>query len=507
MIHLLMLYLFISSLGIASLSVFTFSKGRTRHTRLISLMCFFILIYVLGYLFELNSESIERIMFWNFIQFFGIAFYPPLWLYVALSYGNKTRYFQKRWIAIIFAMPLISFAIRVTLPYHDLLYSQVGLRAIDGLFIIRLERGSYFLVHSLYLFVVLLWTNYIYYKEYKSAPAATKEKFVVLFIASIVPYIGLVMIITDFLKIGLDYAAILLPVSAFILGVSIIKFDLLEVKSLAREQIFENSMDGMILFNHKLKIVDYNLRAKELVDALGLDISMIGLSDLQNINGFPQIDVSSQLDYKLSLKIEDEPRHFDITCQRVQSSHHWSGYLLSVHDITEREILQQQLRELAQKDGLSGLNNRRHFMQMSEILFKQSILEEQPCSLLMLDLDDFKSINDSFGHGAGDLVIQEVGSLLYTCFRKTDVVSRMGGEEFAVFLPHTTLSEAMQKAEFFRKALEECMIKTKDALIHVTVSIGVATATSEINELELLLQKADKSLYLSKNKGKNRITA
>lgn len=507
MIRLLSLYLFIASLGIAFLSVLTFSKGRTRHTRLISLMSFFILIYVLGYLLELNSESLEHIMFWNLVQFVGICFYPPLWLYVALSYANQTRFFHKRWIAIVFFMPVISFISRITLPYHNLLYSYVGLRDLEDMVIVRLDRGIIFLIHSIYLLIVLFISNYIYYKEYKQVTLETKKKFLVLFLASIVPYIGLVMMLIDFLGIGLDYAALLLPVSAFIISLSIIKYDLLEVKSLAREQVFENSMDGMILLNHKMKIVDYNKSAARLVKALGLVIDDIGLMELETTKVFPKVDVNGTSDYKMTIRIDGECRHFDIKCQPVKTHQHWSGYLVSLHDMTEREILQQQLRLMAQKDGLSGLNNRSHFILLSEKLFQQSREENEPCSLLMLDLDDFKQINDTYGHGAGDLVIEEVGRLLRSCFRKSDVISRMGGEEFAVMLPSTSLQEALKKAEFFRKSLEESRIKTKDALICTTVSIGVATATPEIEHLELLLQKADKSLYLSKNKGKNRITA
>lgn len=130
----------------------------------------------------------------------------------------------------------------------------------------------------------------------------------------------------------------------------------------------------------------------------------------------------------------------------------------------------------------------------------------QPLSLLFLDIDDFKKINDTFGHTTGDQVLRELAAILKAGLRDGDVLARYGGEEFAILLPNTPLSQAAEVAERLRAAVAQQAINTASAgLLPVTVSVGVAIACSRFSDPEQLVALADKALYEAKREGKNRV--
>lgn len=125
--------------------------------------------------------------------------------------------------------------------------------------------------------------------------------------------------------------------------------------------------------------------------------------------------------------------------------------------------------------------------------------------MLVMDLDFFKTINDTYGHATGDEVIREMGNIIRTCFRKTDIAGRMGGEEFAVVLKNASLEDAKKAAEKVREITARTKVVYGEHEISFTVSIGVAAlqGTDEINDIEKILIKADDALYRAKAKGRN----
>jgi|GEM_PF-5304428 diguanylate cyclase (GGDEF)-like protein len=157
------------------------------------------------------------------------------------------------------------------------------------------------------------------------------------------------------------------------------------------------------------------------------------------------------------------------------------------------------LKSLACYDFLTGLFNR-HFAE--DILRKE--ITYPPCCLILADIDDFKRINDNFGHQAGDQVLRDVSSIIKANLRRTDFAIRWGGEEFAAFLRETTVDLGSVVAERIRKAVAEHVIKWKGENIKVTLSLGVC-GVPPLRPLELLFELTDMSLYQAKRAGKNRV--
>ena len=179
------------------------------------------------------------------------------------------------------------------------------------------------------------------------------------------------------------------------------------------------------------------------------------------------------------------------------------GRMLSSSNVTDLVRQAEQLRLLANIDGMTGAANRRYFVERAEAEWRRFARYRQPLSLLALDIDLFKSINDRFGHDVGDEVIRAVAGACTESVRDCDVLGRMGGEEFAVLLPHSDLEHARIVAERIRQQVEQMRVCSGGQEVSATVSIGVAQAEAGMTDIGTLLKRADQALYAAKRSGRN----
>jgi diguanylate cyclase (GGDEF)-like protein len=183
------------------------------------------------------------------------------------------------------------------------------------------------------------------------------------------------------------------------------------------------------------------------------------------------------------------------------------GRMLSYGDVSDLVQRGDKLAELASIDGLTGLYNRRHFLALAETEWSRYLRYGRPLALLVLDIDHFKSINDGFGHDVGDKVIKAVANVLQSNKRSSDIVGRVGGEEFALVLPEASLASACIAAERLRQKVADCVVDHKGSDISVTISIGMSVAHEGVNGIAALLKEADVALYEAKRTGRNRACA
>jgi diguanylate cyclase (GGDEF)-like protein/PAS domain S-box-containing protein len=189
-------------------------------------------------------------------------------------------------------------------------------------------------------------------------------------------------------------------------------------------------------------------------------------------------------------------------------------YLVCVTlDITERKLAQaallaseKKLLVLATTDFLTELPNRRQFLtRLTEEFYRVQRFGNQCCSVLMLDLDRFKRINDAYGHAVGDAVLKHVAQLMRKTFRKIDMAARVGGEEFAVILPGSDLAAAQASAERLREFVAKTPLVQDGKTISVTISIGAAAMVPSDSEADQTLIRADEALYRAKENGRNQV--
>jgi diguanylate cyclase (GGDEF)-like protein/PAS domain S-box-containing protein len=181
------------------------------------------------------------------------------------------------------------------------------------------------------------------------------------------------------------------------------------------------------------------------------------------------------------------------------------GFVCAFHDITEQKQLERRLYQSATRDGLTGVFNRGHFTELAAQELERARRFAEPLSIVLIDVDHFRKINDGHGHEAGDRVLVRVARACEEFVRKIDVVGRLGGEEFGLLLPRANKEPAFEMAQRLRLKLAEARVPADGRDIAFTVSMGMATLRSNTRDLAELLRNADAAMYRAKREGRNRV--
>lgn len=194
----------------------------------------------------------------------------------------------------------------------------------------------------------------------------------------------------------------------------------------------------------------------------------------------------------------------------VDKAGHVDQFCMLVYDVTEQalgklgmEHLNEELKTASRVDGLTGLYNRRYWQERFDEVFKLSKRRGKPSTAMMLDIDHFKRINDTYGHQAGDKVIKMLAALIKRCIRETDLAGRYGGEEFAIILTDSALDNAKVVAERIRQFAQRLEVEHEGKTIRFTISLGLAEFDSNIKGAMGWLELADQALYEAKQNGRN----
>jgi len=291
------------------------------------------------------------------------------------------------------------------------------------------------------------------------------------------------------------------------------------------EAIRDASPDGILVVDERNNVVSIN---KKFLEALGIPSSrvrsgrvsaVVGTSDrpilamavervkdseaflrrVKELYADPTLDDHCEIELKDGRTLE---RHSTVL---RGGNGRYLGRVWFFRDITERKRTEQSLKDLASRDFLTGVSNRRHFFERAREEHARSRRYEKPLSVLMLDIDHFKRINDCYGHARGDEVLKAFCEAGRSQLREVDLLARIGGEEFAVLLPETDASGARIVAERLRQFVAGLKVGTEGAEIRWTISIGVAALVPADATIEECLKRADKALYRAKEGGRNRV--
>lgn len=295
----------------------------------------------------------------------------------------------------------------------------------------------------------------------------------------------------------------------------------LQCSELKFRSLFESTNQAILILDQG-QVLDCNSAAIQLFGCL--DKAALAQFSLSQLVINPQTAdsnwQSSMADY-FSQAYEQGSVRFDCLCQRQDNQRSFyvevllsqlqlgsqTQLLATIWDTSERMALLDTIKQQANTDYLTGLCNRRYFMILAERELARIQRTQQPLALLAIDIDYFKTINDRYGHLAGDLALQQFAAVCTELLRQTDVLSRIGGEEFAILLANTDLSQAEEIAERLRIRLKGIRIQLPAADIEFgfTVSIGVVCLSSQQESINQLIHRADLALYQAKYKGRNRV--
>ncbi len=279
--------------------------------------------------------------------------------------------------------------------------------------------------------------------------------------------------------------------------------------------------ESVVLVNDEHKVIFINNSAQRIFgysedEILGQPISMIipnkeHYDNDSMLYDFARSHVRARYEIHRKFPIygqHKDGREFMISLAVVNAtSERYNCYSLIINDISENKRNEEELIKLAATDPLTGIFNRREFRVVAEKEIMRSRRYGRPLSILMMDIDHFKIINDSFGHAAGDKALQHLTKLCLTSLRTMDVIARWGGEEFVVMLPETGYKGAMIIAERLRKIIETVEFTHNNNKIDITVSIGVSSFKQGDDSVDILLSRSDEAMYKAKQAGRNRVAS
>jgi two-component system cell cycle response regulator len=262
-----------------------------------------------------------------------------------------------------------------------------------------------------------------------------------------------------------------------------------------------------IMGDERIEVVLTDL-SMPVLDGFGL-VQRLRSSVISRIQNLPLIVVTAAEDTDAREKAFQAGANDFIakTSDRVEILARLKAHRKLALTIRQLEESQRELREQANTDTLTGLPNRRYFDQIANRELSLMKRQKEYFAVLMMDIDHFKSVNDTHGHAGGDRVLVHVARILAQTIREEDIVARIGGEEFVVASPYTNRLAAIVLAERLRKAVEALDIHFEGNQIPVTISIGIALQPQDGGNLEDLLAAADERLYIAKQNGRNRFCA
>jgi diguanylate cyclase (GGDEF)-like protein/PAS domain S-box-containing protein len=486
-----------------------------------------IIAWRLAQTLEIFSPTLDEKIFWMRVRMTILMLQPLPLLATALALFSQTRW-VKHWhwfgLAIV---PSLSILLNWTSAYHTWFRYDFRLDTTGLLPLLAWTNGACFWVHFVWVYSVIGLCLLLLTDALRHAPPARRRVMVPVVASFFVPASIDVLFAFGFSPVpGINFTSFAIILVEIALTLALRHYRMLDVVPIARALLIEDMPDGVLVLDRRNRIVDINSAAQQLLNQQHAPV--IGQPIETALAAYPDWPQGLRETHtgRLELTLDGaEPRYFDLHISPLHDGLSRSiGRLIVFRDITERkrdesalqaanqqletqlaeiQILQQQLQEQAIRDPLTDLFNRRYMDETLEREFARALREAYPVSIVMMDLDHFKEFNDTFGHKAGDLLLQALGNLLRQQSRHADAACRYGGEEFVVIMPNATLEHAYLCAERWRLAFQALRLCYENHELRATLSLGIAVCPLHSTLGEEVLRLADKALYMAKHAGRN----
>ncbi|SDW97110.1 histidine kinase N-terminal 7TM domain-containing protein [Paenibacillus sp. CF384] len=480
--------------------------------------CLLSAIYIFGSALELSAGSLEEITFWIKVEYIGMPFLPPINLLLIMYFLGMDRYLKPALRLGLFLMPLVTVGLVMSNEMHHLYYQSITIRPELGFLKVDLNAGPWYIIQGAYTFGCMFGGVALLLLYWNRMKSAYRLQHITMLVGLLLPLAGDFAYLGNLTPQGIDPIPVIMAGTSALYMWALASRGLMNVAPIARDNLFESMSDGVLVLDMNNRLVDYNPAAAQVMPQLSTYLLGRSIEPLwrQHSNDSTLIEGTDSQSLQETLWEKDgQSYYYDIRVSVVRKKGgQETGKLIVLIDVSERVRLQQRLHELAFHDGLTGIYNRTHFLQLSEKLLGESLSSGEPIALLLFDIDHFKRINDTYGHDIGDRALLHVVGICRKVLRTEDVLARYGGEEFVVMMPGLSLEEAEAAAHEIRNELvreQMALPLAPNGFIAVTASFGVAVVNGEANtdrdwdDMKQLLKAADRALYEAKHAGRNTV--
>jgi diguanylate cyclase (GGDEF)-like protein/PAS domain S-box-containing protein len=466
-------------------------------------------IYCFAYAFSLTSSTLEQLRFWSVMQYFGMPFAPPFGLLFVMRYlGYRLSRLR---VAAMLAIPAMALISNATNEWHHLHYKQYNVHELLGAPYNDIEVGPTYIIMGCYILVCFLASYYMLISRWMDTARPYRQQIVSLFVAQMIPMTTSFLYLIGVTPEGIDPVPMVTGLSSILMWWTIESSRLLTIIPIAKETIFHSISDGVIVLDESGKLVEYNESCRRMFPRMdrsmfGQSLNAVWFAMFGMNDSMPVLNAGQQEIEVVSSGSADKVYRVRVSPLRQNEKSSQTGTVMIISDITEMKMMQQKLEQHAYFDELTQICNRRAFFQRCEEEYAKAKRGDVPITTILFDIDNFKKVNDTYGHNAGDQVLVHVADTIRSSIKEDMLFARYGGEEFVLALFGKSAAYGKMFAESLRQRIASRPLVMNGTVIRVTSSFGVAEATGDEQEtLQKLLHCSDEALYAAKRGGRNQV--
>lgn len=495
----------------------------------LSFLLFAMAIWAGCYATRWMDISLEAKLFWFRVMFVGVASIPTFFLIFTLGFTRNEAWLTPRNLILLSLFPATSLFLQWTNSYHHLIYRALNISYENGFTMLEVTRGPWYLANVVYSYIVIMAGIILMSQAAMRSGPLYRYQYRLVLVASLLPWGANIFKELNFASAShLDIAPLTFGVSGIIFAFAVLRTHFMDLIPVARSYLIETMRDGVLVLDAQNRIVDINPAMETFIQ--GKTASFMGKNAFEVLQ--PWMEKTDLFLDETETRAEltaplDPSRCLDLRVTPLYDRNQvLSGRLMVFRDITERKqvekrlryvndklqgqlieigLLQSKLREQAIRDPLTNLFNRRYLEETLDRELSRAARENYPVCIIMIDLDHFKRVNDTYGHEAGDLVLKTIANALSEHSRRGDFACRYGGEEFVITMPNISLETAYERAENLRQSLNLLSIPYEYYNLSVTISVGIACYPENGQTRDTILRAADQAMYAAKEAGRDHI--
>ncbi len=465
---------------------------------LITLFANFLMLHT--FLLEVQSTSLEQAKQALTVQFTGYITYISFYFLTTLEACNIKV--KKSYVTVAFIYVFLTFMVVLTNDFHHLYFSDFAFTINNsGFGILSYEYGFVGNINSyaIYILMLLSISNIVYH--YSLWSSSLKHRLNHFLVGSLLGFALYGIIASKIIYLPFDTTYFILTISPLIYTIGVYKHNSFDVKSLAIQNSVDSMQTSIVILDEDWNYIYSNKRAHQHVTSL--KTAKTGES-LENIKDVPEY-IKKPLEagtYQFDFYIEKTYYYVQCIVDTIAITNKSNAYILTFINITPLKEELNKAVDIAAKDPLTGALNRRSFY---EVLYNNNNTSSRTkIALAILDIDNFKNINDTYGHPFGDEVLRTLVNTINNVLEKHQVLCRYGGEEFVIYLPNTTENYALKTYTSIVEAVREIQIPYEDTIVRFTISLGYKVTTNHVG-FDETIELADKALYVAKTTGKDKV--
>lgn len=483
--------------------VFSLTRRDRVRSLYMTVMSAGVAMYLFGYILEILSPTVDAATVANRVQNVGIPLIGPFFLLFMLAIC-KYDCVRSWMVYAAYGYAMLMFIMVLTNEYHYLYYRTTEYRVMSDMYYMVLGYGPLFTVQQIISVGCVLAGNAVLILKLPRIGKGALKQMSFIVLGSLLGITVNILYATGAISKEIDPAPISYSVAILFFTISIIRFKMFDIVNIVSETVIRTMDDAVIVLAPDWTYQFSNKSADKIFPGLR---KMFGSEPISKVGNWPvelkHLPNEAEVGFSLIGKNGDV-EDYRARISSVGTGSSKIGWSITVRNITEMTNLIERMRTLAITDPLTGIYNRRYFMENAQRELEIARRSKTVSTMVIFDLDYFKRINDRYGHQVGDLVLIKTAEVIRAELRSYDIFARYGGEEFSLLAINICGEEAEKFAWRLCRAVEAAEVKYKDHIIRITASFGIVDVCWE-DTVEDAVRRADDAMYKAKKKGRNQV--